>query len=244
MPSATINASTTAAALAKGGDADATAATFTVTAVVPKRISARLSLQIEDIAAVGQANFESILRENLSLTLSDELDDQIINGNGTAPNLTGMFARLSAPVAPGAAVATFDDFVGRFAGGIDGLWASTMSEVAIVCGPDSYKLAAQTFRDRIIDTGQRGGVSLGRYLFRRLCDGEIRRLLDEQANAGHRHQHSGRHPLPQGPQHDGRRRGDENRRLPALERGVYRRYLFGQRQRHAAFHDACSARAT
>ena len=159
--SATINASTTAAALAKGGDADATAATFTVTAVTPKRISARLSLQIEDIAAVGQANFESILRENLALVLSDELDDQVINGDGSAPNLTGIFERLSAPVAPGAAVATFDDFVERFANGIDGLWASTMSEVAIVCGPDTYKLAAQTFRDRIIDTGQRGGVSLG-----------------------------------------------------------------------------------
>ena len=159
--SATIASSADAAALAKGGAADATAATFTVTAVMPKRISARLSLQIEDIAAVGQANFESILRENLALVLSDELDDQAINGNGIAPNLTGIFERLSAPTAPGAAVATFDDFVGRFADGIDGLWASTMQEVAIVCGPDTYKLGARTFRDRVIDTAQRGGVSLG-----------------------------------------------------------------------------------
>ena len=159
--SATIATSADAAALAKGGAADATAATFTVTAVMPKRISARLSLQIEDIAAVGQANFESILRENLALVLSDELDDQAINGNGIAPNLTGIFERLSAPTAPGAAVATFDDFVGRFADGIDGLWASTMQEVAIVCGPDTYKLGARTFRDRVIDTASRGGVSLG-----------------------------------------------------------------------------------
>ena len=160
--SATIADSTTAAARTKGADAAATAATFTVTSVTPKSISARLSLQIEDIAAVGQANFESILRENLSLKLSDALDSQVINGDGVAPNLTGIFARLSAPtVAPGAAVAVFDDFVGRFTEGIDGLWASTMSEVAVVCGPDTYKVAAKAFRDRIIDTGQRGGVSLG-----------------------------------------------------------------------------------
>ena len=44
--SATIGDSLTAAAKAKGADADATAATFTVTSVTPKRISARLSIQI------------------------------------------------------------------------------------------------------------------------------------------------------------------------------------------------------
>ena len=162
--SATIATSTAAAALAKGGVADATAATFTVTAVTPKRISARLSLQIEDIAAVGQANFESILRENLALVLSDELDEQVITGNGTAPNLTGIFERLSAPtVAPGAAVAVFDDFVGRFTQGIDGLWASTMSEVAIVCGPDTYRVAAKAFRDGSGGNANRGEIAFSDY---------------------------------------------------------------------------------
>ena len=161
--SATIATSTAAAALDKGGVADATAATFEVTAVVPKRISARLSLQIEDIAAVGQANFESILRENLALVLSDELDDQVINGNGTAPSLTGIFERLSAPVAPGAAVAVFDDFVGRFTQGIDGLWASTMSEVAIVCGPDTYRVAAKAFRDGSGGNANRGEIAFSDY---------------------------------------------------------------------------------
>ena len=132
-------------------------------AVTPKRVSARLSLQIEDIAAVGQANFESILRENLALALSDELDDQLINGNGTAPNLTGMFARLSAPTAPGAAVAVFDDFVGRFTDGIDGLWANTMKEVAIVVGPDTDKVAAKAFRDGSGGNANRGETAFSDY---------------------------------------------------------------------------------
>ena len=120
---------------------------ITVMTATPKRVSARLELTLEDIAAVGQANFESILRENLSLALSDELDDQTINGNGTAPNLAGIFERLTNPSAPGATVATFDDFVAAFAGGIDGLWANTIKEVAIVAGVDTYRLSAQTFRD-------------------------------------------------------------------------------------------------
>ena len=148
---ATITTSQDAEAKAKSAAIAATAGVLTVTTATPKRVSARLELTLEDIAAVGQVNFEAILRENLSLALSDELDDQAINGNGSAPNLTGMFERLTDPSAPGAGVATFDTFVAAFAGGIDGLWANTIKDVAIVAGVDTYALSARTFRDA---TGQ------------------------------------------------------------------------------------------
>ncbi len=143
----TITTSQTATPLAKSAAAVGAVGAISVTTATPKRISARLELTLEDIAAVGQANFESILRENLSLALSDELDDQVINGDGAAPNLAGIFERLANPSAPGATVAAFDDFVTTFAGGIDGLWANTIKEVAIVAGVDTYRLSAQTFRD-------------------------------------------------------------------------------------------------
>lgn len=158
---ATITTSQSADAKGKSAAIAATAGALTVTTATPKRVSARLELALEDIAAVGQANFESILRENLSLALSDELDDQAINGDGQAPNLKGMFNILTDPAAPAASVETFDRFVAIFAGGIDGLWASTVKDIGIVAGVDSYVLATKTFRDRVIDTGQRGGVSLG-----------------------------------------------------------------------------------
>ena len=148
---ATITGSQSAAAKPKSPDAAApavaVAGALTVTTATPKRISARLELTLEDVAAVGQANFEAILRQNLALALSDELDDQVINGDGAAPNLTGMFERLGNPAAPAAGVADFDDFVAAFAGGIDGLWSSTIKDVAIVAGVDTYALSAQTFRD-------------------------------------------------------------------------------------------------
>ena len=158
---ATITTSQTAAAKAKSGVIAAMAGALTVTTATAKRVSARLELTLEDIATVGQANFEAILRENLSLALSDELDDQAINGDGQAPNLKGIFNTLTDPSAPAVGVATFDTFVGSFADGIDGLWANTVKDVAIVAGVDTYKLSAKTFRDRVIDTAQRGGVSLG-----------------------------------------------------------------------------------
>ena len=153
--SATITTSQTAAAYAKSGAAVGTAGSFTVTTATPKRVSARLELTLEDVAAVGQANFESILRENLALALSDQLDDQVINGTGLAPNLSGIFQGLTDPTAAPTAVADFDAFVAAFAGGVDGLWSNTVKEVAIVGGVETYRLSAATFRDP--STGTAGG---------------------------------------------------------------------------------------
>ena len=142
----TIERSQSAAALAKSGAAVGVAGAITVQTATPKRISARLELTLEDIAAVGQANFESILRENLALALSDELDKQGLNGDGTVPNLTGMFQRLGDPTAAPAAVSDFDAFAAAHAAGVDGLWANDIGEVGIVAGPATYRLSARTFQ--------------------------------------------------------------------------------------------------
>ena len=159
--SATITQSLTAASHAKDSSAMATAAGFTVTSVTPKRISARLGIRIEDVAAVGQANFEAILRENLGLVLSDELDDQAINGAGgnSGADLEGVFNSLTPPTDP-TAVADFDEFAEKHAGGIDGLWANTLQDVAIVVGPETMRLAARTFQTA---ASYRGELSAAAY---------------------------------------------------------------------------------
>ena len=153
--SATITTSQSATALDKSAPAVGTAGALTVSTATPKRVSARLELTLEDIATVGQSNFESVLRENLALALSDQLDDQIINGNGAAPNLSGIFQALSDPAAAPTAIADFDAFVAAFAGGVDGLWSDTVKEIAIVCGVETYRLSAAIFRDP--STGTAGG---------------------------------------------------------------------------------------
>ena len=219
---------------AKGGAAAGIAGAITVTTATPKRVSARLELALEDIAAVGQANFESILRENLSLALSDELDKQAINGDGQAPNLTGILQRLGNPADP-TAIADFDAFVAAFANGVDGLWAGTMGEVAIVGGVSTYRLSAETFRDPSTGTaGGRGAMAFSDYAMqhtggwwtnKRMPDADARQLPSGD-------------PVPQGPLDDGRGRGDANGRLSALERNLDRRHLFRQREGRALLHDA------
>ena len=156
--SATINQSLTAAAKNKGQAAEATAATFTVATATAKRVSARLSVLIEDIATVGAANFESSLRENLTMVLSDALDNQALNGDGTAPNLAGIFHRLTNPTAPGS-VADFDAFAAAHAEGVDGLFASTIKDVSIVVGPETYRLASKLFQSAASYKGELSAAS-------------------------------------------------------------------------------------
>ena len=157
---ARISTALTAAAKNKGDDQHSTAAALAPTTANARRISARLSIAAEDVAMVGQSNFEAALRENAQMALSDAYDTQCIAGDGNAPNINGLINQLTDPANP-TAVADFDAFVAAFVDQIDGLWASMVSDVAIVANVDAYKLSAKTFRDRVIDTGNRGGVSLG-----------------------------------------------------------------------------------
>ena len=157
---ATINTNLTAGAYAQGGEAMATAAGFDVSTATPKRITGRLSIQIEDVAAVGQANFESALRENVSLVMSAELDRQGLNGDGQAPNLSGLFQGITPdPNAP-TAIADFGSYASAHAGGVDGLWANSIMDVMILCGPATYRHAASTFQTT---AGSAGEVSAAAY---------------------------------------------------------------------------------
>ena len=161
----TITGAATADAVVKGAEVPETAARFTVSTTTPHRVGGSLNLAAEDIAAVGQQNFESILREHISLVLSDDLDDQLLNGDGSTSgdtaNLTGLLSRLTDPAAPAAGVATFDTFVAAFAAQIEGLWATTMDQVSILAGVDTYRLSARTFRD--IAAADLGSISFADY---------------------------------------------------------------------------------
>ena len=88
MPLATISTSITADAVPRGGtgttgDVPETAGAFTVQTTSAHRVGGSLLLAAEDIAQRGSIHFEAILRQHISLVLSDELDDQLLNGTGS-----------------------------------------------------------------------------------------------------------------------------------------------------------------
>ena len=142
----TIGTSLTAGSRAKQGGVPQTVAAITTQTASPKRIGGSLGLTIEDIAEIGTANFEPILKDNLSLVISDELDDQMLNGAGAGNDLTGIFERLTDAADPEAAVETWERFIAIQASAIDGLWAETLGDIAIVVNPKTYRLAASTVR--------------------------------------------------------------------------------------------------
>ena len=144
--SSTVGSVLTADAVAKQAEVPQSAGAITVGTASPKRVGASLGLTLEDIAAIGTENFESVLRQNVSLVLSDELDDQMINGAGQNDDLTGIFQRLDNPDAPAAAVETWTRFLAIQSGGIDGLWATELEHIAMVVGVDTYRLSAATFQ--------------------------------------------------------------------------------------------------
>ena len=159
----TITTLAEAGAAAKGSDVPERNASFTVQTTQAHRIGGSITFAAEDIANAGAGNLESVLREHISLVLSDELDDQMLNGDSSssANDLDGFFKQLTIATAAISAVADFDAFVEAFADSIDGLWATKVSEVSILAGVDTYRLSAKTFRD--VAASDLGSISFADY---------------------------------------------------------------------------------
>ena len=144
----TISTNLTAGAKAAGTAQESTAAAFTATTTTPHRVSARLSLRIEDIASIGTGNFESALRQNLMLALSDRLDQLGLTGDPAtdAAEPTGLFTRLTDPADEGDAI-DFNSFVGLAADAIDGgPWSEGLQDVVLLVNPETQRLAERTFQ--------------------------------------------------------------------------------------------------
>ena len=160
---ATVSTGLSAAAMAKGAAAMSSAAALTPQTTTPHRVSARLSIQLEDIELIGVGNFESILRQNLMLAMSDRLDFLGLTGDGQAPNPEGLLTQLdySAVTDPGTVV-DWPGFIQSAADGIDGgPWAESMTNVRILGNVDTMRLSERVFQTAASFAGE---VSAASYL--------------------------------------------------------------------------------
>ena len=114
---------------------DATAATFAATAIEPVRLSARYLFRIEDLSKLN--GMEDALRADLRGAIADAMDAQVIAGNGTAPNVSGLVNALTAPADP-SDVFTWTDAVRAVASQVDGKFAATPSQVRTLVDPKLY----------------------------------------------------------------------------------------------------------
>ena len=193
----TITAALTAGATTKGAARESTAATLTPITANPRRISARLSIAMEDVAQIGVGNFEAALRENLSMAMADAYDLQCINGSGTAPAVSGLLHQLTRPATDPADVATFDSFVSTVAGYVDGKWATTTGDVVTVTNPETYRLSASTFQT--VATGGKGELAASSYLSRESGGWWTAARMPATPTTGGHAKNRGRHRASAGP---------------------------------------------
>ncbi len=121
-----------------------TAGAFDVTDADPRRLSGSFLIRKEDIAKLP--SLEPVLRENLSMVLSDEGDKQFVNGNNTAPNLDGILRQLSDPGAPAANAETYARYQAALSSHIDGLFAVGPGEVRALVGVQTIRHMLGVYR--------------------------------------------------------------------------------------------------
>jgi len=131
---------TTAELKAPGAAEDAVAATFSSTVISPSRLQARYLWRVEDAALLE--GLEDALRNDLRMALGDELDNEILTGNGTAPHFRGLFKALGDGSLIASGQATYAEAGGLAAAGVDGIYAMTEADVRLLVGATTYQFLA------------------------------------------------------------------------------------------------------
>ena len=134
---------------------DAEAATFSVSTLSPELLAARYLVRIQDLARL--AGMEEALRADLRGTLSEQMDKQVLNGDGTSPNVSGFLAEIDAPTVVPSAVADFQAFLAGAASAVDGKYATNLQGVRMLVGVVSWTLAASV-------SSASGDISIADYL--------------------------------------------------------------------------------
>ena len=126
-----LSAGTSASMAAAGTAVDATAGTFTTTQLSPVALQARYLFSQESTLTL--AGMEAALASDLRMLLSDKMDALILEGSGSAPEVSGFFNSLTAPTAE-STTDTALTYASKLYGAIDGVHASSPADVRLLVG--------------------------------------------------------------------------------------------------------------
>ena len=141
----TISTAPDAVAVAKGAEKVPSAGVLTPSTSTPKRISGGVAVSLEDEAAVGTESFDAALKNAASMSLSNQLDEEIINGPNSGNRLNGLLAQLTRPTNP-SAISTWDSFNRAALAAVDGIWAKDLSELRGLIAATGWALSGRVFR--------------------------------------------------------------------------------------------------
>ena len=133
----TVTTPVPADAKAKSGALPSTAAVLALLSRKPVRIGGSFEIAAEDEALYPALGDD--LDIAASAAVADELDDQIITGNGSSPNLSGLIHQAD-DVTAASAVEDFETGVSRFGGLFDGLHCQDWGDIRALIGPQTFKV--------------------------------------------------------------------------------------------------------
>ena len=137
-----LTTGTPAGPKAKGVAADATAAVITASAKTARRITGAFEIAYEDLAVFPQ--LEDALRRDIPMAVSNNFDVQIVNGDGSAPNLASLRSQITAATAE-TTTETYGTYAAKAAALIDGRYASELRDVRQLVGLKTYENAIGLF---------------------------------------------------------------------------------------------------
>lgn len=146
----------------KGQAVESAAAVFGVKSMTPKRVSARLTWQLEDEVSFGAPDFESALRANLQMALSDQLDTFLLNDNSGTHDPEGLIGQLGS-VAGASNIVTYTSAIATFADLIDGLWSRSLSDIRAIVNADVIK-KLEALLQVPLTSGANGEKAVAQYL--------------------------------------------------------------------------------
>ena len=139
-----LTTGTPAGMKAKGAAADETAAAFTISTSTPKRVTGSFRVRVEDMALFPQ--LEDSLRRDIPQSLANAVEEQLLNGDGQAPNINGLLKRLTDP-ADALSKDSSGSYVSTVAGSLDGIHGYTLGDLRTLAGKQTYQAMAANYFD-------------------------------------------------------------------------------------------------
>ena len=145
---------------------------LTITALSPIRLTATMEYtgELATQFSAGGSGIEEVLRRDMAMAFSDEMERQILVGNGTAPNVSGLTHGLTLATNPTAAT-SYQEYSSLAASSVEGRWASSLSDVRILMPPAAYVYGASLYETtNTTDTAlqmlmrQSGGIMVSAHL--------------------------------------------------------------------------------
>ena len=117
--------------------------TLTISSLEPRRLTAHMEFTGE--LQVQLPQIEEVMRRDMAASFRNEMERQVLVGDGTGVNVSGITHGIAAATNPSAAT-TYQEYSSLAAEAVDGIWANSVQDVRILMPIAAYTYGASLFQ--------------------------------------------------------------------------------------------------